>query len=67
VPGAAALLEEIRTLYADRLNEGFQAFRLRFRRLTDEESAVERARKQAKKAVAAARSSAPPPRGDAAD
>ena len=34
-PSAEALLAEIRTLYADRLNAGFQAYRLRFRRMDE--------------------------------
>lgn len=46
---AAALLDEIRSLYADRLNAGFQAYRLRFQRLTDAETTAERTRKAARK------------------
>lgn len=45
---AAALLAEIRTLYADRLAEGYCAFRLRFRLLSAEETAIELAERQAK-------------------
>lgn len=44
-PSAASLLDEIRTLYADRLNDGYQAFRLRFVRISDEEAAAIRSRK----------------------
>jgi hypothetical protein len=36
-PSAAALMEEIRTLYADRLNQGYQAYRIRFQRVTETE------------------------------
>ncbi len=50
---AAALLAEIRTLYADRLYEGYRAYRIRFRRLTETEESAERARKQAAKRSAA--------------
>jgi len=46
-PSAAALLTEIHTLYAERLNEGFQAYRLRFTRLSDDETETVRQRKQA--------------------
>lgn len=42
---AADLLAEIRTLYADRLETGFQAYRLRFRRLSDEETATAKQRR----------------------
>ena len=44
---AAALLAEIRTLYADRLNQGYQAYRIRFQRLNESETkqAVPRVRK----------------------
>jgi hypothetical protein len=38
---AAALLAEVHSLYADRLAEGYRAFRLRFRVLSAEETAVE--------------------------
>jgi hypothetical protein len=41
-PSAESLLAEIRTLYADRLSAGFQAYRLRFRRMDDDEVAAEK-------------------------
>lgn len=44
-PSAEALLEEIRTLYADRLHEGHQAYRVRFVRLSDDEAAAMKQRR----------------------
>lgn len=46
---AEALLSEIRTLYADRVDAGYRAFRIRFQVLDAAEAAVERDRARAKK------------------
>ncbi|MBL9082781.1 MAG: ASCH domain-containing protein [Planctomycetales bacterium] len=39
-PSADALRAELRTLYAEQLAAGYQAYRLRFRRMSEEEAAV---------------------------
>jgi hypothetical protein len=57
-PSAEALLTEIRTLYADRVDAGYRAFRIRFHVLEAAEAAVERERARAKK-QSRVRSSAP--------
>jgi hypothetical protein len=45
-PSAEALMIEIQNLYPDRLREGFQAYRLRFRRMDDAEAQAERGEKK---------------------
>ncbi|MCE9607841.1 MAG: ASCH domain-containing protein [Planctomycetia bacterium] len=46
---AEALLTEIRTLYAERLDQGYRAFRLRFHLLSAEETAIELAARPPKR------------------
>ena len=46
---ASALLAEIQALYAEQLAEGYQAYRLRFRRMSPEEAAVAKQERAAKK------------------
>lgn len=41
-PSAAALLQEIHSLYADRLNQGYQAYRIRFERVEGTKKQPER-------------------------
>lgn len=47
---AAALLHEINHLYADRVRDGYRAYRIRFQVMTAAEAAEVRARKQARSA-----------------
>lgn len=51
---AADLLAEIRTLYEAQLKAGYQAYRLRFRRMTDEETEEALQSRDARKAQRAA-------------
>lgn len=62
-PSAAALLQEIHTLYADRLNQVYQAYRIRFQRVDATKKQVDREPKPVAKRVAASgqRSLAKPP------
>lgn len=48
---ASALLAEIQALYAEQLAEGYQAYRLRFRRMSPEEAAVAKQERAAKKGI----------------
>ena len=58
---AADLLAEIRSLYAERLAAGYEAYRLRFRRMDETETAEAAAARDARKAQTAARRG--PPKG----
>lgn len=48
---AAALLQEIRVLYADRLEAGYRAFRIRFAVVDEAEAAAARERARQRKAA----------------
>ncbi len=58
---AVDLLAEIRALYAERLAAGYEAYRLRFRRMDEAETAEAAAARDARKAQTAARRG--PPQG----
>jgi hypothetical protein len=52
-PSAAALLQEIHSLYEEQLRAGYQAFRIRFSVLPADEAAAERDKRKAAKATKA--------------